>query len=109
MLCSLLHVLYLSSDAILLQADLDYSYVIRVCVPFAGRCEVSRDLSIFFGFLCQRCYHVDRPKTMADGASASSGSDESDETQGILKSMQTMIGAVVQKVSDIENKCEELR
>ena len=50
---------------------------------------------------------------MADGplggASASPGSDKSDETQGILKSMQTMIGAVVQKVSDIENKCEELR
>ena len=76
---------------------------------FAGRCEVSGDLSILLGFLGQLCFHVDRPKTMADGASASSGSDESDETQGILKSMQTMIGAVAQKVSDIENKCEELR
>ena len=87
--------------------------MIRVCVPFAGRCEVSGDLSIFFGFLCQLCCHVDRPKTMADGplggASASPGSDKSDETQGILKSMQTMIGAVAQKVSDIENKYEKLR
>ena len=36
-------------------------------------------------------------------------SDKSDETQGILKSMQTMIGTLVQKVSDIENKYEELR
>ena len=50
---------------------------------------------------------------MADGplggASASPGSDKSDETQGILKSMQTMIGTLVQKASDMENKCEELR
>ena len=50
---------------------------------------------------------------MADGplggASASPGSDKSGETQGILKSMQTMIGTLVQKVSDIENKYEELR
>ena len=50
---------------------------------------------------------------MADGplggASASPGSDKSDETQGILKSMHTMIGTLVQKVSDIENKYEELR
>ena len=80
---------------------------------FAGRCEVSSDLSIFFGFLCQLCCHVDRPKTMADGppgdASSSPGSDKSDETQGILKSMQIMIGTLVQKVSDIENKYEELR
>ena len=56
--------------------------------------------------------HGDRPKTMADGplggASASPGSDKSGETQGILKSMQTMIGTLVQKVSDIENKYEEL-
>ena len=58
---------------------------------FAGWCEVSGYLSIVFGFLCQLCSHVDRPKTMADGplgsASASPGSDKSDETQGILKSM----------------------
>ena len=59
--------------------------------------------------------HVDRPKTMADGplggASASADSHKSDETQGIHKSMQTtmMIGTLVQKVSDIENKYEELR
>ena len=50
---------------------------------------------------------------MADGplgsASASPGCDKSDETQDILKSMQTMIGTLVQKVSDIENKYEELR
>ena len=50
---------------------------------------------------------------MADGplggASASPDSDKSDETQGILKSMQTMIGTLVQKVTDIENKYEELR
>ena len=50
---------------------------------------------------------------MADGppgdASSSPGSDKSDETQGILKSMQIMIGTLVQKVSDIENKYEELR
>ena len=49
---------------------------------------------------------------MADGplggASASPGSDKSDETHGILKSMQTMIGTPVQKVSDMENKYEEL-
>ena len=41
---------------------------------------------------------------MADGplggASASPGSDKSDETHGILKSMQTMIGTLVQKVTD---------
>ena len=57
--------------------------------------------------------HVDRPKTMADGplggASASADSHKSDETQGIHKSMQTMIGTLVQKVSDIEYKYEELR
>ena len=50
---------------------------------------------------------------MADGppgdASSSPGSDKSDETEGILKSMQTMIGTLVQKVTDIENKYEELR
>ena len=50
---------------------------------------------------------------MADGplgsASASPDSEKSDETQRILKSMQTMIGTLVQKVSDIENKYEELR
>ena len=50
---------------------------------------------------------------MADGplggASASPGSDKSDETQGVLESMQTVIGTLVQKVSDIENKYEELR
>ena len=77
---------------------------------FAGRCEVSGDLSILWGFLCQLCFHVDRPKTMADGplggASASPGSDKSDETQSILKSMQTMIGTLVQTVSDIENRYE---
>ena len=49
---------------------------------------------------------ADRP---LGGASASPGSDKSDETQGILKSMQTMIGTLVQKASDMENKCEELR
>ena len=74
---------------------------------FAGRCEVSGDLSIFLGFLCQLRCHVDRPKTMADGplgdASASPGSDKSDESQGILKSTQTMIGTLVQKVSDISD------
>ena len=50
---------------------------------------------------------------MADGplrgASMSPGSDKSDETQGILKYMQTMIGTLVQKVSDMENKYKELR
>ena len=50
---------------------------------------------------------------MADGplggASASPGSDKSDETQGRLKSIQTMIETLAQKVSDIENKHEELR
>ena len=50
---------------------------------------------------------------MADGplggASASPGGDRSDDTQGILKSMQTMIGTLVQKVSDIENKYEGLK
>ena len=50
---------------------------------------------------------------MADGplggACASPGSDKSDETQCILKSMQTMIGTLVQKISDIENKYEQLR
>jgi len=50
---------------------------------------------------------------MADGplggASASPGSDKSDETQGILKSIQTMIETLAQKVSDIENTHEELR
>ena len=50
---------------------------------------------------------------MADGplggASASPDSDKSDETQGILKSIQTMIGTLVQKVTDIENKHEKLR
>ena len=50
---------------------------------------------------------------MADGplggASASPGSDKSDEIQGILKSMQTMLGTLVQKVSDMENKYKELR
>ena len=35
---------------------------------FAGRCEVSGDISIFVGLLCQLCCHVDRPKTMADEA-----------------------------------------
>ena len=40
------------------------------------------------------------------GTSASPGSDKSDETQGILKSMQTMIGTLVQTVSDIENRYE---
>ena len=59
---------------------------------FAGRCEVSGDLSIFFGFLYQLGCHVNRPKTMADRplgrASASPGSEKSDETQRILKSMQ---------------------
>ena len=43
------------------------------------------------------------------GASVSPGSDKSDETLGILKSMQTMIGTLVQKVSDMENKYKELR
>ena len=80
---------------------------------FAGQCEVSGDLAIFFGFLYQLGCHVNRPKTMADGplgsASASPDSEKSDETQRILKSMQTMIGTLVQKVSDIENKYEELR
>ena len=42
-------------------------------------------------------------------ASVSPGSDKSDETQGILKSMQTMTGMLGKKVSDIENKYEELR
>ena len=80
---------------------------------FAGRCEVCGDLSIFFGFLCQLSCHIDQPKTMADrllgSASVSPGSDKSDETQGILKSMQTMTGMLGKKVSDIENKYEELR
>ena len=82
---------------------------------FAGRCKVSGYLSIFFFVSCANFVvtSTDRPKTMADGrlggASASPGSDKSDETQGILKSMQTMIGTLVQKVSDMENKYEELR
>ena len=37
----------------------------------------------------------------------SADSDKNDETQCILKSMQTMIGTLVQKVSDIEKKYEE--
>ena len=49
---------------------------------------------------------ADRP---LGGASASPGSDKSDETQGILKSMQTMIGMLGKKVSDIENKYKKLR
>ena len=49
---------------------------------------------------------ADRP---LGGASMSPGSDKSDDTQGILKSMQTIIGTLVQKVSDTENKYEELR
>ena len=75
--------------------------------------EVSGDLSIFFSFLCQLSCHINQPKTMADrplgGASTSPGSNKSDETQGILKSMQTMIGMLGKKVSDTENKYEELR
>ena len=43
------------------------------------------------------------------GASMSPDSDKSDKMQGILKSLQTMIGMLVQKVCDIENKYEELR
>ena len=73
--------------------------------------EVSEDLSIFFGFLCQLSCHINQPKTMADrplgGASMNPGSDKSDETQGILKSMQTMTGMLGKKVSDIENKYEK--
>ena len=49
---------------------------------------------------------ADRP---LGGASMNPGSDKSDETQGILKYMQTMIGTLVQKVSDMENKYKELR
>ena len=73
-------------------------------------------LSIVFGLLCQLCCHVDRPKTKVDGplggASASPGSDKSDETQGILKSMQTMIGTLVQKRGkamdeDAVSECED--
>ena len=53
---------------------------------------------------------------MADGplgdASASPGSDKSDETQGILKSMQTVIGTLVQKRGkamdeDADSECED--
>ena len=43
------------------------------------------------------------------GARASPDSDKSDKMQGILKSMQTVIGMLVQKVCDIENKYKELR
>ena len=48
-------------------------------------------------------------RPLGGAASASADSDKSDETQGTLKSLQTMIGTLVQKFSDTENKYEELR
>ena len=73
---------------------------------FVGWFGISGDLSFFT--MC-----ADRPDTMVNrplsGASMSAESDKNGETQCILISMQTMIGTLVQKVSDTENKYEELR
>ena len=73
---------------------------------FVGWFGISGDLSFFT--LC-----ADQPETMGNrplgGASMSAESEKNGETQCILKSKQTMIGTLVQKVSDTENKYEELR
>ena len=94
-----------------------YIFMWFVCLfvfLFDGRCEVSGDLFYLFWFLVPTLSSR-RPAKDNGGRAAWRCQREcwqwqSDETQGTLKSLQTMIpGTLVQKVSDIENKYEELR
>ena len=46
---------------------------------------------------------------LGDGTKLSSEGSTGDETQDILKSVQSMMSTIVQKVNDIKNKNQELR
>ena len=101
-LCSLLHVLSLSSVKcdLLHKNKLNWIIFMWFVFLFVGRCEVSGDLLSFLVSFAnvivtstsQRQWRTDR---LAVPARVLTGHVKSDETQGILKSMQTMIGTLV--------------